>query len=211
MRKTKNSAAVIPIFPLPIVAFPAAPVPLHIFEPRYRAMMKDVLEADRKFGVVRVEGTGVLCMIGCVVEIAEVEPLPDGRMNILTVGMQRFSIIELVQDRSYARANVQLLVEEEPDAKAHELAKEVMTVLKDLSRLSSKLIGHAGIDLTEDAPTTAGELSFWIPARLYDSRSEQQKVLEMDSIADRLECELSLLDETRKHLAAKAALKDAFS
>src|SRR5262245_52347722 len=91
-----NSNRVIPIFPLPIVQFPNAITPLQIFEPRYRKMLKDVMSADKTFGIIYRAEESVLesealpiGSIGCTVEVAVVQELPDGRSNILCVGISR--------------------------------------------------------------------------------------------------------------------------
>src|SRR5205807_1315981 len=84
----------LPIFPLPIVLFPGAPQPLHIFEPRYRELLADCLAADRRFGIAYVPaeyppGSEPLPRagdVGCVALIQNTQGLPDGRSNILTVG-----------------------------------------------------------------------------------------------------------------------------
>jgi Lon protease-like protein len=85
----------IPIFPLGLVLFPGAVVPLHLFEPRYRAMLMDVGATTKRFGIVAPpNGTGEADLptgrIGCVAEITSVEMLPDGRANILVEGRERF-------------------------------------------------------------------------------------------------------------------------
>src|SRR2546422_11338209 len=90
----------LPIFPLPIVLFPGAPQPLHIFEPRYRQLLQDCLAADRRFGITYVEPdptpradpsprTGDL---GCVALIPSHQPLPDRRANLLTDGERRLGL-----------------------------------------------------------------------------------------------------------------------
>jgi Lon protease-like protein len=85
----------IPIFPLGLVLFPGAVVPLHLFEPRYRAMLMDVGTTTKRFGIIAPpNGTGEADLpagrIGCVAEITSIEMLPDGRANILVEGCERF-------------------------------------------------------------------------------------------------------------------------
>lgn len=93
----------IPIFPLPLVLMPAEVLPLHIFEPRYRAMLEDVAETDNCFGVVLFDESTAdgdrpaVGTIGCLAEIRQILKLEDGRSNILTVGIQRFEIIEYTE------------------------------------------------------------------------------------------------------------------
>jgi Lon protease-like protein len=91
----------LPIFPLSVVLFPGNPLPLHIFEPRYRRMLTDCLEADRRFGITPVAdsadppGPGA---IGCVADIRVNQELPDGRSNIVVVGGQRFVVSDLLEE-----------------------------------------------------------------------------------------------------------------
>src|SRR5690348_17922654 len=90
----------LPIFPLPVVLFPGAPQPLHIFEPRYRQLLADCLAADRRFGIAyvtphrapAVDPAPDLGDVGCVALIRSSEPLPDRRSNILAVGERRFAL-----------------------------------------------------------------------------------------------------------------------
>ena len=84
----------LPIFPLPIVLFPGAPQPLHIFEPRYQQLLADCRAGDRRFGIAYATPAGAADTdrlpdpgaVGCVALIRSVEPLPDGRSNILAIG-----------------------------------------------------------------------------------------------------------------------------
>ena len=96
----------LPLFPLNTVLFPGTPITLHIFEPRYLELMEMCEQTQQPFGVVLIqegqEALGPLATpypIGCTAEIARVERLPDGRMNILAVGVERFEIHELDYDK----------------------------------------------------------------------------------------------------------------
>src|SRR5215510_2956648 len=115
---------VIPIFPLPVVQFPTAITPLHIFEPRYRKMLKDVMEKDKTFGVIyrpSIEESALppisdrvpLGSVGCAVEVAVVQELPDGRSNRLCVGGGRFRLLQYIDGEQYMRAEVDFF-EDEP-------------------------------------------------------------------------------------------------
>jgi ATP-dependent Lon protease len=210
MNKSVNSSVIVPIFPLPIVLFPSIELPLHIFETRYREMIHDVLGTDRTFGVIRIEEGAVMSGTGCLARVVEVTRLPDGRMNILVVGYQRFSVLDLVKGRPYKQARVNQINDSEPDIETYAAARDVHAALDDIARLSSKLQGLSS-DVLSERPQDPTDLSYWVPARLYGSPAEQQRMLEMDTTRKRLDAEYRLLDETRKHLAAKTALKDAFS
>jgi Lon protease-like protein len=91
----------LPIFPLSVVLFPGTPLPLHIFEPRYRRMLADCLAGDRRFGITpaadeeRVPAPGT---VGCVAEIRVNQELPDGRSNIIVYGVERFVLTQPVSD-----------------------------------------------------------------------------------------------------------------
>src|SRR5579864_4357368 len=86
----------IPLFPLNVVLLPGAALPLHIFEPRYRGMVKDCLEEKTRFGVLLALDNGV-ARVGCTAEIIKVvQRYNDGRMDILTVGREPFRVVELL-------------------------------------------------------------------------------------------------------------------
>jgi Lon protease-like protein len=103
----------IPLFPLEVVLFPGTLLPLHIFEPRYKLMIRHCREKQISFGVVLVKGEGV-APAGCTAEIMEVaKEYEDGKLDILTMGRLPFSILEVFQDNEYAEADVEYL-EDEP-------------------------------------------------------------------------------------------------
>src|SRR5215510_11458649 len=115
---------IIPIFPLPVVQFPTAITPLYIFEPRYRKMLKDVMEKDKTFGVIYRASAeenelttslerAPLGSVGCTVEVAVVQELPDGRSNILCVGGARFRLMQYIEGEQYLQAEVDFF-EDEP-------------------------------------------------------------------------------------------------
>ena len=117
------SSDLLPIFPLPnVVLFPNVFLPLHIFEPRYREMTADALEADRMIGMVLLrpgwerdyEGRPPVYPIGCSGVITHVERQPDGRYNLVLRGLDRFRIVEEDHGRSYRRAIVEPLRDVSP-------------------------------------------------------------------------------------------------
>ena len=92
----------IPLFPLPLVLFPGAPLPLHVFEPRYQRMLADCMEGDRTFGIIyRPEGVPERALppgtVGCVARVTSVDALPDGRSNILVSGDTRFRLVRFAE------------------------------------------------------------------------------------------------------------------
>jgi hypothetical protein len=91
----------LPIFPLQAVLFPGTPLPLHIFEPRYKRMLSDCLAADRRFGVTPLNdepGGPQPGTVGCVAEVRVNQELPDGRSNIVVLGGSRFVLSRLLEE-----------------------------------------------------------------------------------------------------------------
>jgi ATP-dependent Lon protease len=200
----------LPLFPLPeVVLFPGRPLPLHIFEFRYRIMMNTILEYDRRFGVLMIDPTtGEIAKFGCCAEIIHFQRLPDDRMKMLTLGQQRFRVLEYIREKPY-RVGLVEWVEDRPTMEdLRPMGKEVEKLLRDVVHLSAKLTDQK-IELPEDLPSLPVELSYWVAGNLYGVASEQQSLLEMQDTASRLQREAEILTSTRNHLAARTALKDA--
>lgn len=201
----------LPLFPLPeVVLFPAIPLPLHIFEFRYRIMINTILESDSRFGVVMFDPTqGKVASVGCCAEIIQHQRLPDDRIKMITLGQQRFRVLEAVREKPYLVGLVEWIEDVPPQQDLKPLATEVEGLLRDVVRLSSKLMDQS-IKLPEDIPSLPTELSYWVASNLYGVPTEQQALLEMQDTAARLEREAEILSSTRSHLAAKTVLKDTF-
>jgi ATP-dependent Lon protease len=199
----------LPLFPLPeVVLFPGRPLPLHIFEFRYRIMMNTILESDRRFGVLMWDPQkGQASTIGCCAEVVKFERLPDDRMMILALGQQRFRVLDFVREKPY-RIGLVEWIEDDPTSKdLPTLAADVRQLLDDVVRLSAKLTEQE-IDLPEGVPDLPLELSYWVASNFYGAAAEQQALLEMQDTAARLEREAEILTSTRNHLAARTVLKD---
>lgn len=209
---TSSSIAVreLPLFPLPeVVLFPGRPLPLHIFEFRYRIMMNTILDSDRRFGVLMLDpADGAIASVGCCAEILRYQRLPDDRMKMLTLGQQRFRVLEYVREKPYRVGLVEWIEDSTPERDLRELATDVDRLLRDVVRLSAKLTDQP-IELPEEIPTLPAELSYWVASNLYGVADEQQILLEMQDTASRLEREIDILTSTRNHLAARTVLKDA--
>jgi len=202
----------IPLFPLPeVVLFPGRPLPLHIFEFRYRIMMNTILESDRRFGVLMWDPVQRQpANVGCCAEIIHFQRMPDDRMKILTLGQQRFRVLEYVREKPYRIGLVEWIEDQPPEKDLRILAKNVEQLLRDVVHLSAKLTEQR-IELPEDLPELPIELSYWVASNLYGVASEQQALLEMQDTAKRLEREAEILTSTRNHLAARTVLKYAFN
>ena len=200
----------LPLFPLPeVVLFPGRPLPLHIFEFRYRIMINTILNADRRFGVLMFDpNQGQVAAVGCCAEIVHHQRLPDDRIKMLTLGQQRFRVLEAVREKPYLVGLVEWIEDKPPQQDLRPLATEVEGLLRDVVRLSGKLM-EQNIELPDDIPSLPTELSYWVASNLYGVATEQQTLLEMQSTVARLEREVEILTSTRSHLAARTALKDA--
>jgi ATP-dependent Lon protease len=199
----------LPLFPLPdLVLFPGRPLPLHIFEFRYRIMMNTILESDRRFGVLMWDPVrGEPAAVGCCAEIIQFQRLPDDRMKVLTLGQQRFRVLEYVREKPYRVGLVEWIEDHPPQTDLRPLAHDVSQLLQDVVRLSAKLTGQE-IELPDNVPDLPVELSYWIASNLYGVAEEQQSLLEMQDTSARLEQEAEILTSTRNHLAARTVLKD---
>jgi len=193
------SRHVIPIFPLPVVQFPNAITPLHIFEPRYRKMLKDAMEKDKTFGVIYRPSTEEsvkapfsdrvpLGSVGCAVEVAVVQELPDGRSYILCVGGSRFRLMQYIEGEQYLQAEV-VFFEDEPTFEDLSVeAERAKTAFNRLLVANRKIKEdrEAEEDEVPDLPNDPQALSFIVTAYLDIELSEKQELLEMIDTGERL-------------------------
>jgi ATP-dependent Lon protease len=199
----------LPLFPLPeVVLFPGRPLPLHVFEFRYRMMMNTILDDDRRFGVLMIDpATGEIATVGSCAEVIRHQRLPDDRMKVLSLGQQRFRVLDYVREKPYRVGLVEWIEDNPPQSDLRPLAQEVDQLLRDVVRLSAKLTDQ-NIELPDDLPNLPLELSYWVAGNLYGVAAEQQSLLEMLDTHERLQREAEILTSTRSHLAARSALKD---
>lgn len=205
----------LPLFPLKTVLFPRMPLPLHIFEPRYREMIAVCLREEIGFGVVLIkEGEEVgeaaePYAVGTVARILDVKKLPDGRMNLVTMGVVRFRILQTSKEHDYLSAEVERWEDDLGDAGllprvthvAHQLFIEYMADLIELANAESpskQLV----------APLDPQVLSYTIATNLQIPNEEKQNLLEMDSIEKRLRQEVTLLEREREFLRRLKVLRE---
>lgn len=190
----------IPIFPLDTVLFPGMPLRLHIFEERYKRMMDHVLDTNRTFGVCLIksglEAHGPLAqpfLTGCTARVVQIEPLPDGRMNLTAVGDERFRIIKTGNADPYLNA----FVESQPLVShhsisvvrgVHSLRSRVQKYLGLLSRSSEGQPGEDNPDLDMDLtslqlPEDPMMLIYLSAALLQIPSIEKQPLLEAETAA----------------------------
>ena len=177
-------------------------------------MLRTALETDSRFGVVRVNpDTKKMEGVGCCAQIIKYQTSEDGRSNIVTLGQQRFRILEIIREAPFYTAMVSLVDDEitsEPN-ELQDLSDSVLLALQDVVSLTGKLTGSER-SLPEELPNVPRELSFWIASHLGGSvADEQQRLLEVLDTSLRLKREYEMLDHTRKQLAARTALKETLS
>ena len=209
---TDYSVRELPLFPLPdVVLFPQQLLPLHIFESRYRMLLQSVLESDKRFGIIRIDPeTREMADVGCCAEVLQHQTTDDGRSYIVTLGQQRFRVLNITRDAPFRTAMVSWIEDDQiqdPDD-LNQLSSSVNAALQDVVHLTAKLQGR-DVTLPEDLPDLPRELSFWIGAHL-DNRvaKEQQSLLELTDTKERLQRQFDMLDNTRRQLAARTVLKD---
>ncbi len=185
----------LPIFPLSVVLFPGASLPLHIFEPRYKRMLSDCLQGDRRFGITPVNGTPELPgrgAVGCVAEVRVNQELPDGRSNIVVLGGSRFVLSYLLDEsQPYAVGMVESFEDDadsdgslEDVAELGELFGHYMTGLRELNDLMPE-------DL--DLPPDALSLSFHVASAIECDIGIKQRLLAERSTSRRIKALIMLL------------------
>ncbi len=185
----------LPIFPLSVVLFPGTPLPLHIFEPRYRRMLSDCLDGDRRFGITppgRDEGAPEPGTVGCVAEIRVNQEMPDGRSNIVVVGAERFVLTRALEEAApYVVAMVQPFDEEPGSDPPEESAARLREVFTGYYALLRELNDVEPEDAT--LPEDALGLSFHVSAAIESDPGVKQRLLVERSTARRIEALLLLV------------------
>ncbi len=203
----------LPIFSLNTVLFPGMPLPLHVFEPRYRLMMQRAMESDKLFGVALMsEGTEGFkntrpVPVGCAARILQLARLPDGRLNIQSEGTRRFQIHALREEDEYLVAEIEWLDDDAlNDDEREQVRARTREVGGALRRYLSLVAPGSQRALKEmEMPTDAAELSHWVAVLLSISNTQKQELLETTSTLQRLEHELRLLQ--RAHIIQQAFLR----
>jgi ATP-dependent Lon protease len=190
----------IPLFPLNVVLLPGAELPLHIFEPRYRAMVKSCQERKSEFGVLLSLPKGV-ARVGCTAEILNIaKRYEDGRMDILTTGRAPFRVVELFTEDPLLEGHVDYLEDRETPSNSR-----IQRQLVELFEACHTLIFDDYPKNLEGAPSE--ELSYLVAASLPMDLLWKQQILELRSEADRQERLVAYLREWAPHLQNKEAMR----
>jgi ATP-dependent Lon protease len=205
----------LPLFPLPVVLFPGVPLPLHIFEPRYRQMLTDIRVSNNLFGLVYFDSSTSdddiprAGQIGCVAEVNETQSFPDGRSNILTIGIIRFQIESYVERGDpYLVAKVSYLEDNEEDPAAQ--ADSAHEVAETFSRIAQavRTLNDERANLPDISDTEPQRLSFLVAAAMEIEVDVKQELLELRSTSERLDRLRSMLNRAVKGYEERARIHE---
>lgn len=182
--KTMNKEALIPLFPLGMVLFPGMPLPLHIFEERYKLMINECIDMNREFGVVLFNGTQIQD-IGCSALVIRVlKQYDDGKIDILCVGKKRFFIKKLIESKSYLESEV-VFFDDEIEKITDEWEDIATRGVHLLLQTESHPPKDEGIQLLKKMDYKS--ISFLVAGSDGFSPEEKQVFLEMTSTLQRLQ------------------------
>jgi Lon protease-like protein len=194
------NAVELPLFPLNTVLFPGQVLPLHIFEDRYRLMIRQCLAQDMPFGVVLIKRGQEVgddaepYMVGTVARIIESTHLNNGSMNIVTVGVERFRIRRLLHDQPYLRGEVLTLPMADPDNPEKVLAAAHI-VRERVQRYVELIAEAAGLQiLIEEIPSGAQQIGYLAAVTMQIDNKEKQELLGSVSVGQMLRRERALLN-----------------
>jgi ATP-dependent Lon protease len=205
----------LPVFPLPVVLFPGVPLPLHIFEPRYRRMLQDIRITNNLFGIANFDPMSSALEapppghIGCVAEVTETQTFPDGRSNILTVGVVRYRIESYIERGDpYVVAKVSYFEDDEEDEAT--LAGLTKEVADDFTRIAQavRTINDERTTLPDISNTEPQRLSFLVAAAMEIESEVKQELLELRSTFTRLERLRSMLSLAVKGYEERARIHE---
>jgi ATP-dependent Lon protease len=205
----------LPLFPLPVVLFPGVPLPLHIFEPRYRQMLSDIRIEKNLFGLAYFDTTSAESdvppagHVGCVAEVTEVQEFPDGRSNILTLGVIRYRIESYVERGDpYLVAKVSYFEDDEEDEEM--LAAPSREVAETFTRIAQavRTINDERATLPDISDTEPQRLSFLVAAAMEIDAEIKQDLLELRSTSERLERLRAMLNIAVKGYEERARIHE---
>jgi Lon protease-like protein len=202
------------MFPLGAVLFPSLSLPLHVFEPRYRVLVRHCLDTVPEFGVVLIErgnevgGGDLRSMVGTVARIVEAGALDDGRWVLSTVGTRRIRVTQWLPDDPYPRADV----EDWPDADANTTAGEPDAARRAATQSLRRVLGlraelaepspPATVDIADDPVLASYQLAALAPV----GPADQQALLAVPGAAARLDDLTRMLDDEARFLTQRLEL-----
>jgi len=206
----------LPLFPLPLVLLPNEVLPLHIFEPRYRQMLRDIELRRDLFGITYFDpetassDRPAVGTVGCVAEVRERSLLPDGRSNIVTAGVIRYTLLSYSDcDTPYLTAEVEFFEDEpEDDAIVVPLADEVFDLFSRVAKAAFQLGGGRGT-FPEIPKAEPEQMSFLVTAAFNLDSEVKNRMLEMTSTQERLSRLRGILIEAVDKMEANAEIVKA--
>ena len=192
--------AELPLFPLGTVLVPGGAIPLHVFEPRYRAMVQDCLAGDRRFGVVLIErgsevgGGDVRSDVGTVATIVEATETPDGRYGLVAVGVERIRIVEWLPDDPSPRADVEVWDDPPPGDGFVDAVDAAVALLRRVVALKGEVgdpVAAVPNELSADPLLAAYQACWLAPVPMFD----KHRLLVAETPEARLALLVRLLDE----------------
>lgn len=201
-----RSKQIIPLFPLKIVLFPEMPLPLHIFEEKYKSMLRECIRTRKPFGLIFDDGKRI-SKVGCLANILKItQKYEDGRFDILVKGGKRFETIRIIDSKPYLKAEIKFLTED-PGYNSYEveqLASEALELFIDIMR--SVNLKNESI-LEEEL--SAENISFILPSSGIFPPEIGQKYLEIRSTKERLGLEIKQLQQIKHKLKEVENLEQA--
>lgn len=205
----------LPIFPLPVVLFPGVPLPLHIFEPRYKQLLSDIKSTNNLFGISYFDATTTekeippAGHIGCVAEVSETQAMPDGRSNILTLGVVRYRVESYVERGDpYLVAQVSFFEDEDEDDEVlSECSGEVADTFTRIAR-AVRIINDERTSLPDISDTEPQRLSFLVAAAMEIEADVKQELLELRSTSERLRRLRDMLSRAVKSYEERARIHE---
>ncbi|HEX6728504.1 MAG TPA: LON peptidase substrate-binding domain-containing protein [Pyrinomonadaceae bacterium] len=210
-----RSVKELPLFPLPVVLFPGVPLPLHIFEPKYRQMLTDVRASNSLFGLSYFDATASSNAVppaghvGCVAEVTETQSFPDGRSNILTVGVIRYRIEGYVERGDpYLVARVNFFEDDDEDvALLIDSARDVADTFTRIAQ-AVRTINDERAGLPDISDTEPQRLSFLVAAAMEIEVDVKQELLELRSTSERLQRLRGMLNRAVKSYEERARIHE---
>ena len=209
-----SSPIELPMFPLGMVLFPTQLLPLHVFEPRYRQMTRDILAGDGRFGVVLIErgsevgGGDTRSDFGCVAQLVQAQQAADGRYALMAIGVERLRVHEWLPDDPYPRASVELITDtpsglttEELDERFHASTAKLRRVLAMAAELGQPAAAST-IEFSDDPRTGSLQLCAAAPLGPFD----RQRLLAASGADERLDLLDAYLGETQSFYEARIAM-----
>lgn len=206
----------VPVFPLNTVVFPGVVTPLHVFEDRYRALMRDLVAipdpAERTFAVVAIRegyevgdrGVQSLHRVGTLVQLTEIERYDDGRFDIEVTGRQRIVLDQVDASGEYLTARGDLVDDEEDSSEAAEEAERALAAFEEYREALSTMRG--GPVLAGPLPHDPAYLSYSLAATCLLSQSQRQDLLEAPDAFTRLRMLRGSLREEMRAMRALPSL-----